>query len=106
VTAGLAVGAGLFSSLTVQVDEEELRFYFGTGYGSGVFPSTSSEASGVVRNPVYNGWGIRYTIHGWLYNVSGLKAIELDIGSEGLIRIGTDEPEQLRQALEQARQAV
>ncbi len=39
-------------------------------------------------------------MHGWLYNVSGLRSGPLDIESEGIIHIGTDKPERLQQALE------
>jgi hypothetical protein len=104
LTAGLALGAVLFSSLTVQVDAHELQFYFGPGFWKRRIPISDIRSVEVVRNAAYYGWGIRYTVHGWLYNVSGLQAVELDVKEEGTIRVGTDEPEALKQALEQARQ--
>ena len=55
----------------------------------------------VHTNPLY-GWGIRYPFDGWLYNVSGLQAVELTVKGEGNLRIGTDEPETLVAALAEA----
>lgn len=101
---GLTAGAVLFSSLTVKVDEEELRFFFGPGFWERSIPLDDIQSAEVVRNPFYYGWGIRYTFPGWLYNVSGRKAVELDVRDEEPIRIGTDEPKALQHALEHARQ--
>lgn len=105
-TGGLLVGAVLFSSLTTIVDEDELRFYFGPGFWTRRFALDDIISVDVVRNSALYGWGIRYTHHGWLYNVSGLRAVELTIRGEGQLRLGTDEPEALKAALEQARPAT
>lgn len=102
-TGGLLVGAALFSSLTVIVDEEELRFYFGPGFWTRRIALDDIVRVEVVQNSPLYGWGIRYTPHGWLYNVSGLRAVELTLEGEGPLRIGTDEPEALKRALEEAR---
>ena len=102
-TGGLLVGAALFSSLTVIVDEDELRFYFGPGVWTRRVALDDIARVEVVRNSPLYGWGIRYTPHGWLYNVSGLRAVELTVEGEGPLRIGTDEPEALKRALEEAR---
>jgi len=53
----------------------------------------------VVRNKWYYGWGIRLTPGGWLWNVSGLDAVELTFKNGKKFRIGTDEPDRLLQAL-------
>ena len=99
VLSALAVGAVLFSSLTVCVDSEEMRFYFGPGFWKKRIALRDIEHARVVRNAVIYGWGIRYTPHGWLYNVSGRRAVELVLRSGKALRVGTDEPEALRQAL-------
>lgn len=91
-----------FSTLTVKVTRDELVFYFGPGFWTKRFPLDDILSAEVVRNSVLHGWGIRRTFHGWLYNVSGLRAVELEIQGEGQIRIGTDEPERLKQTLEWA----
>ncbi len=104
LSLGLTAGAVLFSSLTVRVDDEELRFYFGPGVWERRIPLDDIQSAEVVRNPFFYGWGIRYTFPGWLYNVSGRNAVELDVQGEPPLRVGTDEPEALQRALEQALQ--
>lgn len=101
---GFGVLAVLFSSLTVQVTDRELVFYFGPGFWPRRFALDDIISAEVVRNSPLYGWGIRYTHHGWLYNVSGLQAVELKIKGEGQIRIGTDEPETLKRAIDQAQE--
>jgi hypothetical protein len=99
---GVGVLAVLFSSLTVTVTDQELVFYFGPGFWTRRFALDDISSAEVVRNSALHGWGIRYTPHGWLYNVSGLRAVEVTIRGEEQLRIGTDEPEALKQALEEA----
>jgi hypothetical protein len=99
---GFGVLAVLFSSLTVKVTDQELLFYFGPGFWTRRVALDDIISVKVVRNSALYGWGIRYTHHGWLYNVSGLQAVEVRIRGEGQIRIGTDEPEALKWALEAA----
>jgi len=57
------------------------------------------ETCEAVKNKWYYGWGIHWTPHGWLYNVSGLKAIQITMKNGKQIRFGTDEPELLCQAI-------
>lgn len=102
LTTVLLVGAVLFSSLTVTVNEQAVRFFFGPGFWEQRVPHEDVQQVRVVQNPVWYGWGIRYTPDGWVYNVSGLRAVELTVASEERIRIGTDEPGALKQALEEA----
>jgi len=96
----------LFSSLTTEVTDHAFRFHFGPGFWRHTFSLDTIRSVEVVRNPIWYGWGIRYTPSGWLYNVSGRSAVEVDLGSEGVIRVGTDEPEQLARALRQAVEAA
>jgi len=109
IGVGSSIAAGamglltvLFSTLTVKVTQDELIFYFGPGFWTKRFPLDDILSADVVRTSPLAGWGIRYTFHGWLYNVSGLQAVELEIQGEGTIRIGTDEPEALKRALDAA----
>ena len=102
----LGILAILFSSLTVTVTDRELMFYFGPGFWTRRFALDDIVSVEVVRNSPLYGWGIRYTHHGWLYNVSGLQAVEVTIRGGEQLRIGTDEPEALKAALERARQTA
>ena len=101
VTGSLALGSVLFSSLTVIVDANTLRFYFGPGVWERRIPLDTIREVTIVRNSPLYGWGIRYTPHGWLYNVAGLDAVEVRTETE-TFRLGTDEPDRLRRALTDA----
>ena len=94
--------AWLFGSLTVSVDDETIVASFGPGWPRKTVPLTLVRGARPVRNRWWYGWGIRYTPHGWLYNVSGLDAVELEMLGGRTLRIGTDEPERLVAAIEAA----
>jgi hypothetical protein len=90
----------LFSSLTVEVTGNELRWYFGPGLWSYRLPLDEIETAAPVRNRWWNGWGIRMRPGFRLYNVSGLDAVELRLRSSEVRRIGTDDPQGLAAALQ------
>ena len=92
----------LFSSLTVAVDAKMIKIQFGLGVIRKVFLLKDVETYFVVKNPWYYGWGIRFTTRGWLFNVSGFSAIELQMKNGKRYRIGTDEPDNLANALTEA----
>jgi hypothetical protein len=98
----MAVSIFLFRSLTVEVASGVVAVWFGSGLIRRRIPVAEIRAARVVRNPWYYGWGIRLTPHGWMFNVSGLDAVELDLKSNKKFRIGTDEPQALVTAIEQA----
>ena len=91
--------AVLFSSLTVEVGENELRWYFGPGWWSYRLPLNEIETVAPVRNSWWSGFGVRMRPGFRLYNVSGLDAVELRLRSDEVRRIGTDDPNGLAQAL-------
>ena len=92
----------VFSSLTVEVSESELRWYFGPGFWSYRLPLDDIETVAAVRNHWWNGLGIRMRPGFRLYNVSGLDAVELRLKSREVRRIGTDDPQGLVEALKSA----
>ncbi len=91
----LVICLALFATLTVKMDEGTLEVRFGPGVIRKRFPLKDIESCQVVTNPWYYGWGIRMTPHGWLWNVSGLNAVEIQTKGGNKYRIGTDEPEEL-----------
>jgi len=102
VTATLVLMALLipvFGWLTVLVDEETVTARFGIGLIRKKIPLRGIKSAERVRNKWYYGWGIRMGPSGWIYNVSGLDAVEIELKGGGRFRIGTDEPEELIQAL-------
>ena len=99
ILAALAVSLLLFSILTVKVDGEEVSVRFGVGLIHKRFPLSEIESHSAVRNPWYYGWGLRRTPIGWLYNVSGLEAVEITLKDGRKVRIGTDDPAGLEAAI-------
>ena len=75
----MLVVLALFVTLTVTLDERVIKIRFGVGLIRKSFPLKEIESYQVVENPWYYGWGIRYTPRGWLFNVSGFSAIELQM---------------------------
>jgi hypothetical protein len=88
-----------FFSLAVTIDAEKLRIGFGVGLIRFAFDLSEIASVRTVTNPWYAGWGIRYMGDGWLFNVSGLRAVEVGLKSGAKHRVGTDEPEKLEAAL-------
>lgn len=95
----LLVFAWFFRSLTVEIDERELRWYFGSGL---IHKSVALEeivSSKPVRTNLMEGWGIHMSRYGRLYNVSGFDAVAVTLRSGKRFAIGTDEPQVLAMRL-------
>ena len=106
VTVGLALILGivlvLCHSLTVRVSRSEIALSFGVGLIRKQFPIGDISGVSIVQNRWYNGFGIRKIRGGWLYNVSGFDAIEIQLKNERKYRIGTNQPKELLAAVESA----
>jgi hypothetical protein len=95
-----------FAALTVTVNEQAISLRFGVGIIRKKYLIADITAYKEVKNPWYYLLGIRYTPQGWLYAVSGYSAVELALKNGKRVRIGTDEPEKLIQALDRATAAA
>ena len=89
----------LFYSLTVEIRNGRLSVRFGIGLFRKSFSLSDIENAFPVRNRWYYGWGIHLSPHGWLFNVSGLEAVEIVLTTGKHYRIGTPEPNKLVQAI-------
>jgi hypothetical protein len=99
VLLALVVALALFFSLTVEIRGSELAVSFGIGFPRFTYQLSRAREVRVVRNPWYYGWGIHLTPDGWLYSVSGFLAVEIVFADGRKVRIGTDEPNALYQAV-------
>ena len=88
-----------FSRLTVTIENGVVTTAFAWGWPRHRIDLSDVVRIGQVRNRWYHGWGIRKVSRGWMYNVWGLDAIELERRSGKVFRIGTDEPAELARAL-------
>jgi hypothetical protein len=99
VAAGLLVVLTLTATLTTSVADGVLEVRMGVGLVRRRIALSDVARVDVVRNHWIWGWGIRWTPHGWLWNVSGTRGIQLLYKSGRRFRIGSDEPEQLAGAV-------
>jgi hypothetical protein len=90
----LVVGL-LFRSLTIEISDTALRWYFGCGWPRRTVPLAEIESVEPIRINFWHGWGVHYTPRGWLYNVSGLGAVAIKLRNGKQFCLGTDEPEEL-----------
>ena len=98
----LGIVCALFHSLTVRVTRSDIALSFGVGLIRKQFPICGISRARIVQNRWYNGFGIRKIRGGWLYNVSGFDAIEIQLKNERKYRIGTNQPKELLAAVESA----
>jgi len=86
----------LFYKLTIIVDNEAISFKLGIGLLGKSYEISEIKSCRPVKNLWIYGVGIHKLPNGWLYNVSGLKAIELRFkDSTRVVRIGTDNPDEI-----------
>jgi hypothetical protein len=88
-----------FSSMTIEISDGFLSWWFGFGLIRKSVPLVNIMRGSLVRVKWYHGWGIHLTGNGWLYNVSGLRAVEFRKGDGTSFQLGTDEPEVLLAAV-------
>lgn len=93
----------LFSTMTTKVNATEIEWHFSFGFWRKKVALKDVHSYSVVRNKPWWGLGIRFIPNGMLYNVSGLDAIELVMQNKRRIRIGSDQAEEFRLAIERAK---
>jgi len=90
----------LFGSLTVTVNDAAITVQFGPGLIRKKISLADVASCQPVRNQWWWGWGIKLIPGGWLFNVSGLDAVELKMKTGRVFRIGTDEPQRLAEFIQ------
>ena len=100
LSIALLITVILFSTLTVSIEERRIQIAFGIGIIRKGFLFENIQSASLVRNRWWYGWGIRFIGTGWLFNVSGLDAVELAMKNGKSYRIGTDEPQKLLEQIQ------
>jgi hypothetical protein len=86
----------LLGRLTVEIESRVLRWSFGLfGLPRWRLPLADVVTVERVRTRAWEGWGIRRTSQGMLYNIAGFDAVRVTCRDGRTLRIGTDEPERL-----------
>lgn len=90
-----------FYQLKIKVNNSHLSFKLGIGLFSKKYKISDIKSCRPVSNSLINGIGIRMISNGWLYNVSGLKAIEIQFkNKKSVVRIGTNKPKEICQLIQ------
>jgi len=89
----------LFYKLSVTVSHQEINIHFGIGLIKKKFDLSEIESVSKIKYPRYYGYGVRRTPKGWMYNVAGNKAVELNLKNGKVFWIGTDDPDDLERAV-------
>lgn len=82
----------IFHKLTIIITEEKIVCFFNFKLFKKSFYYKEIAKVDVVPIPWYHGIGIRFFLKGFMYNVSLKKAIQLNLNSGKIFRLGTDKP--------------
>ncbi len=93
----------MFSKLTITIDKEYIRLVFGLiGFPHRKFKLAKIESCHTDKKRSFAiVLGIHYGFKESLYNVSGPHAVVMVMKNGRKVYIGTDEPEKLREAIEE-----
>jgi len=77
--------------LTIEEQDEELRAYFGPIRVLGTRVRFSEiESFEIARSRFYEGWGMRFTLSGMLYNIWGFDCVRITTAKRSF-RLGTND---------------
>lgn len=99
----IGVVALLFSTLTISVNDKHISWFFGPRFWRKSVDVQQVKSAKIVRTKWYYGLGIRLIPTGWLYNVSGLTAVELTLADGTAITLGTNDADNLLEAIEKTK---
>jgi hypothetical protein len=90
----------IYYKLTIYIDNTYVKFKLGIGLIAKKYLIYDIKSCKPVRNNPLSGIGIRKIPRGWLYNVSGLSAIELTFKNQkSIVRIGTNKPDEIAEVI-------
>lgn len=92
----------LFGRLETTVNNDSITVKFGLGLIKKTIALSDIKTIKQVRNTFWYGWGIRLTPHGWLWNIAGYEAVEIEFKAERKnFRIGCKSSEELEKAIKE-----
>ena len=101
VAIALVIAAIVFSYQTIEVTDTEVVSRFALGIMPKRIPLADITRVEFAPSTWFEGWGIRLTTRGWLYNVSGFGAVEFTMRDGNRMRFGTDDSSNLIDVVEQ-----
>lgn len=97
-------GLGMFYSFTVEITEEKLKFWFGIGIIRKTLALSEIQSAKEVKNPWYYFWGVKLIPGGWFYAIAPGPAVEIELKNGRVVQLGTNQPKNLKQAIDTARE--
>lgn len=91
--------AGLFWSMTVEVKNTRVSWYFGSGFFRKELSALDIVETSTYQTKWYQGIGIRLLKDGWLYNASVGSALKLTMKSGNNVYLGCPDIERLQKEL-------
>jgi hypothetical protein len=99
-TIGMSILSWYFSSMTVDVTDDELGWRFAGGQGYTIARAEIDRVR-TVPHRWWAGYGIKYFgPKRWTYLIGGCDTVEVSLKSGGWRRLGTDDPRGLLAALQ------
>lgn len=96
------ISALTFYRIKITVSEKYVSFKMGIGIMRKKYAIADLKSCIPVSNSMVSGIGIRMLSNGWLYNVSGFRAVELQFKTkDSVIRIGTDKELEVSAAIQE-----
>jgi hypothetical protein len=96
IAVGLILTCASFYSLTIQLDYDQLSFWFGIGLIRKSIRWDEILSVSLVKIPWFYLWGIKSIPGGWYYSVAPEKmGLELSLIGGRRILLGTSRPEEL-----------
>jgi len=95
----VGVSSLLFCSLTIRITKDKITWFFGPYFWKKKLKLEEIHSVKIIRTKWYFGFGIRLVSSGWLYNVSGLDAVELTLKDGTTISLGTNQANELQNAI-------
>ncbi|MCF2856283.1 hypothetical protein L1286_02285 [Pseudoalteromonas sp. SMS1] len=98
----LLLVAFAFYGLTIKVDstDKKLSWWFGPGLAKKTLNFDDIDEVKAVTNSFRHGIGMRISHDGWVYSVSGFKAVEVSMNDGTKYRLGTADQQGLLEALQ------
>lgn len=96
------LGIAMFYNFTIEVSDRVLKFWFGIGIIKKTISLSEIQAAREVESPWYYFWGIKSIPGGWYYAISPGRAVEIVLKDGKLLRLGTDQPDELKKAIDSA----
>jgi hypothetical protein len=97
------LGAAMFYAATIEVTGQAIKFWFGIGIVRTTIPLSEVQDAKEIENPWYYFWGVKSIPGGWWWAIAPGPGVELTLKNGRLVQLGSNQPQQLCQAIEAAR---